>query len=366
MKRQRLLDQVAPLKAKLLAARRRRDMPLVDDKVLTDWNGMMISGLATAGDLLGDAHMVDLAARAANFVLATLRDAEGRLLHSWRRAEDGADTTREARVPAFLSDYVFLIRGLLALHEATGDEHWLAQAKQLTAEQSTRLEDSKGGFFTASEQPDVLFRSKEIFDGALPATNAVAALNLLDLARKEGPDPWLPWAEQTLKAFTLFAERQPEGARMMTAAVRRYHRLVGGPIGPEAEVEATVMNLAERAARKLVVARLDAADPDAEGWRPFTLTLKVQDGWHLYAPVESKPRALEPVRIDGVGSEVRDLLWPDPTPWQAGDEELAVYSGQTEVRGELRGEGEPRLRVRFQPCDESRCLAAVAIEVTAS
>ena len=345
--RSELLGQVRPLIDKLLAARRKRKMPLVDDKVLTDWNGMVISGLAVAGDLLGDAHMVDLASQAADFVLDTLRgdveggNVEGRddgtLLHSWRAAGD-------ARYDAFLSDYVFLVRGLLSLHDATGDERWLSEAKRLQHEQSERLEDPNGGFFTAGEQPDVLFRSKEIFDGALPAANAVAALNLLQLARKEGPDPWLPRAETTMKAFSVYAERQPEGARMMALAVRRYHRLVGGPIGPEAEVEATVMNLAEKAARKLVQIRLsldDAANGSDGGadddWRAFTLTLTIQDGWHVNAPGDAHPPELESLHVEGVDTELRDVDWPEPTEWSAGDETLEVYAGDVVVRGELRG-----------------------------
>ncbi|MDA8020651.1 MAG: thioredoxin domain-containing protein [Thermoanaerobaculia bacterium] len=361
LSRDELLDQARPLLEQLLEARRQRKMPLVDDKVLTDWNGMVISGLAVAGDLLGDAHMVDLASSAADFVLGTLRSEDGTLLHSWRRdAETGA---AEARYEAFLSDYVFLIRGLLALHDATGDQRWLREARRLLDEQSSRLEDPKGGFFTAGERPDVLFRSKEIFDGALPAANAVAALNYLEMARIEGPDPWLPLTERTLKAFTHFAERQPEGARMMALAVGRYHRLTDGPIGPEAEVEATVMNLAEKAARKLVSAQVTVGEPGEGGWRGFGLTLRIQHGWHVYADVRSNPGHLETLHVEGVETELAELSWPEPAAWSAGGQTLAVYEGEISLEGKLKSRGIPGLRIRFQPCDDSRCLASVTIEV---
>ena len=213
-----LLAEIAPLKARLLEARNSRERPATDDKVLADWNGMAISGLAVAGRILEDRSMVERAARAADFLWREMRPG-GALHHSWRGGQ--------ARHLAFLSDYVFYVRGLLALHEATAEDHWLDRAKALTEQQIERLAERRGGFCVAGQQPDVLFRSREVFDGALPSTNAIAVLNLLELGRLTGEKKWFRVAETTLKAFGSIIEQQPEGARMLALATRRYQALVG-------------------------------------------------------------------------------------------------------------------------------------------
>src|SRR5262249_46658840 len=167
-----LLGEVKALTARLFAARPRRPRPATDDKVLTDWNGTAITGLAVAGRLLAEPLYVERAARAADVLLSRLRPAGGPLLHAYRAGQ--------AKVPGLLAGYVFLVRGLLALHEATREDRWLAAAAELSDEQISRLGDPEaGGFFAAAESPDVLFRSKDIFDGAMPAGNAVAAWNLV-------------------------------------------------------------------------------------------------------------------------------------------------------------------------------------------
>ena len=108
--RDELLAEIEPLRSRLLEARGRRKRPLTDDKLLADWNGTAIAGLALAGEVLEDPALVEQAARAAEFVLATMRPAGGPLIHSWRQGRPGP--------AAFLSDYAFLVRGLLALDRA--------------------------------------------------------------------------------------------------------------------------------------------------------------------------------------------------------------------------------------------------------
>ena len=134
--------------ALLLAARDRRERPLTDDKILTDWNGLMIGAMARVGELLDESRYVEAASRAAEFVLSRLRDDSGTLLHTFR---DG-----RARVPAFLDDYAFLIEGLLRLRAATGADRWGEEAVRLAEEQERRLGDTEaGGFFAAGEDPAV-------------------------------------------------------------------------------------------------------------------------------------------------------------------------------------------------------------------
>jgi len=135
-----LAAKLAPINAKLLVLRNRRVRPLTDTKILTGWNGLMIGGLADAGRILKEPRYTSAAAEAAQFVLTELRTQEGRLLRTY--------AAKEAKLNAYLNDYVFLVDGLLALHEATGDKRWLETADELTELQLDLFADDKlGGFF---------------------------------------------------------------------------------------------------------------------------------------------------------------------------------------------------------------------------
>lgn len=349
-----LAGEMEPLRAKLLERRNTRQRPLTDDKILTDWNGMAISGLATAGRLLDEPKMVEQAAAAAEFILARLRDDQGVLLHAWRQGR--------GRIPAFLGDYAFLVRGLLALHRATDDESWLDHAVELTHQQQERLGDREGGFFTAAKSDDVLFRTKEIFDGALPGTNAVAALNLLQLAEHTGDEGWQAVADKTLSGFSSMIDSHPEGVKTMAVAVRRLHL---GESHPPAEGESAEPAVEEG----VVTAELDLQPADADGRRPFSVRLSIAPGWHIYSGDEASPHT-RPTRISGRGVELDSVEYPsgeELAPAEGG-EIVRVYHGDIAILGALRsaGEREGLLVVEYQACDDTRCLAPAEIELSLS
>jgi uncharacterized protein len=352
-----LLDQVEGMKQRLLAARLKRPLPLVDDKVLTDWNGIALAGLAVAARALDDRTLLEQARQIARFLLENLRDADGRLLHSYRGGQ--------ARIPAFLADYGFFVRGLLRLHEASGEERWLEEAIRLTHEQVERLGDrDQGGFFVAGAQPDVLFRSKEVFDGALPAANALAVLNLLELAEKQPSFPWLEIAEQALKAFSTFAARQPEGARTLTIAIKRWHGRFG--VEPELEKRQPVAAAAGKSEieslEDVVDGRVALAAPDPQGWQAFRLELAIKSGWHLPAANLGEGTPLLPTSLDLLDGELRNLKYPPGQIYATGGLETAVYQGELAIFGELRVLGdEPVLVLDAQPCDDQRCLVAGSV-----
>jgi uncharacterized protein YyaL (SSP411 family) len=384
--REDLLAAMAPLRRRLLAARDGRQRPLTDDKVLADWNGLAIAGLAVAGRLLGEPQWVARAAAAADFLLTTLRTApdagpadpaangRGALLHAWRAGR--------GEVPAFLADYAYLVHGLLALHEASGEPRWLDAAEELTAEQRRRLEHEDGGFYTAAARPDLLFRSREVFDGATASPNGVAVLNLLALAERRGDDGYREQAGRALRAFAPLVAAQPAAARTLAIAAARYAARedgVGSPppwvaarggataavgAGP-AGVEPTTLRpqgLAEQleeGARRAVRARLEV-DPapagDPAGWRAFRLRLEVVPGWHLAAA--GGPVGGSGLAVEGDGCELRGVRLPVAQPLRMTDGvEQPSFAGTLEIRGELLPNA-PRswLQVRFQACDERRCL----------
>ena len=149
--------------------------PQLDDKVLTDWNGLMISAFARCARGLNDASYLKTAKKAADFCLNNLRSQDGRLLKRWRMGKAG--------LAAHLEDYAFFIQGLIDLYEASLESKYLKHADELTKMTIDLFEDKKdGGFFlTAEDGEKILIRPKEIYDGAIPSGNSVMALNLARL-----------------------------------------------------------------------------------------------------------------------------------------------------------------------------------------
>ena len=185
-----LRRRLEPGRRALLEARARRERPLTDDKVLADWNGLMIGAMARAGARLAEPRYIAAAERAAGFVLSRMVDgAEGTLLHAFREGR--------AHVAAFLDDYAFLVEGLLQLHGATGDGRWLSEAVRLAEEQERRLGDAEGGgaLRGRARTRASSFRSKPAFDGAVASGNGIAALNAVELARLTGDPAWADRAE---------------------------------------------------------------------------------------------------------------------------------------------------------------------------
>jgi uncharacterized protein YyaL (SSP411 family) len=161
---------------KLRAARLKRPRPHLDDKILTAWNGLMISALARGAQVLGEAERAATATRAAEFIQRELYDADtGLLYRSWREGRSD--------IPGFAEDYAYLIQGLLDLYEAGFEIRWLQWAEALQAKMHGLFwDEQRGGYFNSrADDPTVIVRMKEDYDGAEPAPNSVAAMNLIRL-----------------------------------------------------------------------------------------------------------------------------------------------------------------------------------------
>ncbi len=181
--------------ATLYPIRAKRQPPILDDKIITAWNGLMISALARGALVLGRDDYAAAAAKAASFLLTNLRTPTGRLR---RTHKDG-----QARFNGYLKDYAFLIAGLLDLHEATFDKRWLERAIELQATlDKHHLDTEAGGYFTTSDDHEKLItRDKPSYDGAEPSGNSVTALNLLRLAELTTDHAYKARAEELFKAF---------------------------------------------------------------------------------------------------------------------------------------------------------------------
>ncbi|MGY5862031.1 MAG: thioredoxin domain-containing protein [Candidatus Thorarchaeota archaeon] len=198
---------------KLFSAREKRVRPLRDDKVLTDWNGLMIAALAKAARILNEPEYAQNAELAVQFILKTMRRDDGILMHRFR--ED------EVSVPAFLDDHAFLVWGLLELYETTFDVQYLKTAKELNQDMLDHFWDEKDGalFFAGDYSEKLLVRQKEAYDGAIPSGNSIAMLNLIRLARLLGEADYEQKASEIAKAFSMQVERSPTGFGMMLLAL---------------------------------------------------------------------------------------------------------------------------------------------------
>jgi uncharacterized protein YyaL (SSP411 family) len=198
----------------LFEARAKRPRPHLDDKVLTGWNGLMISAFAKGAQILGDSAYLDAARRATDFTLDALYSPEtGELL---RRFRDG-----QAAVGGFLDDYAFFAQALLDLYETSFNPDLLALAARLAREGFTRFEDTEtGGFYsTLSGDADLLLRMKEDYDGAEPSGNSVATCVLLRLAHLTGDEAFAARAERSLRASAPKLNEQPSQAPQMMVAL---------------------------------------------------------------------------------------------------------------------------------------------------
>lgn len=208
---------------KLFAERERRAHPHKDDKILTDWNGLMIAALAKGAQALNQPEYSEAAKRAADFILGTMRDSNGRLLHRYR---DG-----EAALPSHVDDYAFFIWGLLELSEATFEVRYLRTALDLNKDFMERFWDYNAGgfFFTAEDSESLLMRKKEVYDGATPSGNSVASLDLLRLARITADIDLERNAEQIGRSFSGNIKQFPSAYTQMLVATEF-------AIGPSREV----------------------------------------------------------------------------------------------------------------------------------
>ena len=182
----------------LFEVRSKRIRPHLDDKILTAWNGLMISAFAHAGRILNEPAYLDSAARAARFILTTLLQPDGTLLRRYRAGDAG--------IEGMLDDYTFFVQALLDLYETTFDFEWLRHAIAITEKQIALFEDAEQGGFFASAQADAgkLMRLKDDYDGAEPSGNSAALMNLLRLSRITGRNDFETSARRLI---ALFAER---------------------------------------------------------------------------------------------------------------------------------------------------------------
>ena len=352
------LAAVAPEREALLAARSLRERPLLDTKIIVSWNGLMIDALAKGYEVLGNEEYLHAAQKAAEFILAVLKQPNGQLWHTY--------TAGVAKYGGYLDDYAFFVRGLLGLYQATGETLWLREAQELTDTMLARFWDDKNGgfYFTQADAEHLIVRTKNPFDSALPSGNAVAVHNLLTLANLFKDSPIIPTyqerVEETFTSFRAAMEQHPASFMHILYALNRY--LSGGANGQKI-VSATAK-----------MKRVTEHDFEAE------VALNIEKGWHLNANLSAHGQGaptkanLIPttVSVDADAPvEIVAVTYPKGTSAQFAfsDEPLTIYEGAITFSVQLKRKPNAAdttrftLNLTYQPCSETECLLPKVLRI---
>ena len=206
------LDEIIEFsRLKLFKRRKERLHPFKDDKILTDWNGLMVASLARAGIILKNDNYINEAINASNFINEYLTRTDGRLFKRYRKGKSGLDP--------HLNDYSFSIWGLINLWEATFDTWFLHRALKLTDIMIEDFYDKNGGFYIGSKNSErLIVRSKDYYEGAIPSGNSAAIFSLLKLGKITNNTRLIKIAHKSLKSFSKHVENSPTGFTNMLSS----------------------------------------------------------------------------------------------------------------------------------------------------
>jgi hypothetical protein len=343
-----LRGRLWPMRQKLYEARLKRKQPLLDTKVITSWNALMIRALAHGGSVLGQKRYIDAAASAADFLMAR-HFKDGTL---FRTSRDG-----EPKHHGFLDDYAFFAQALLALHAATGEARWKQQAATIALSMVQKFVDDEAGgfFFTDRDATDLIVRQKAAQDSPLPSGNAVAVMALLELGQVQG-------SVSVLAAFARQMAEQGESMSSMVQAallyLRRSEPFTVSASSTEAEADRPDSPQAIAAGIVGVAARwVDAGE--------LHLALKILDRFHINAnepgggDVPLIPTRLS-VNVPGASFE-----YPpgESRAFAFSQQPIRVYSGQVIVVARFsdrwKVQAPLQLTLSYQACDDSACFPPI-------
>ena len=325
--------RLAPMRSVLLAARSKRKQPLLDTKILTSWNALMIRAMAHAGKTLSEPNYTTAAERAARFLLDHHRDAQGNLMR----------TSRDQSIPkfaAFLDDYAFLADALLELG-------WTAEAERIADAMQKNFAGPHGGFyFTNAAASDLIVRQMIATDSPLPSGNGVAASVMLALG---GTDV----ARSTLALFSRPMVEQGEGMSAMVEAAARYVRAIG-PLAVEPILESNRPASPVELAARIVEVEANWATP-----LTLELQLSIQPGYHIQS--RDAADGLIATRLSVPAGASVDYPAGVQSHFEFSDIPVNIYDGIVTFTVTFASPptGTLRLGLTYQPCDERACLPVV-------
>lgn len=365
-------DDLEQARQTLLRERSQRRYPLLDDKIITAWNGMMIAACAEAYRVLGHQPFREAAERAAVFVARHLSTSEGALKRVYRL--DGVRGGGGAKYDGYLEDYAHFADGLVTLYAATGARRWLELATAVADQMVIRFWDVEAGGFYYSQEGgnDLIVRVKDATDSALPSANAVAVRCLIALSRHTGRDDLQRKAIEALRAFGGAMGRQPTAYTSMIAAAwdsmedRTRDTFAGGSTSaaqlPTSRAQAIDLP-ASIVEAQVMVGGSDHVRP-GDTFKLF-VDLSIAPGWHINANPTSDdwliPTTFTVNSLD-LPLDLQAVEYPEVRRIGiAGTEDsIDVYAGSVRVtsrmklssKAEAGQRGDVRLIVQYQACDD--------------
>ena len=340
------LKSVESAREKLLTARAKREYPLLDTKIIVNWNGLMIDAFAYGYQVLGEERYLAAASNASQFILDTLRKPDGELWHTY--------TAGITKQDAYLDDYAFFVKGLLGLYRATGEEQWLNSAKALTDTMIQLFWDDKNGsfYYTRADAKYLIVRTKKPYDSAIPSGNAVAVENLIGLGMG-----YQNYAERTLRSFAESMSQAPSSFMYTLFALNQYLTLQEGLDSDTA----------------LLVTTTTEVKAEKGGIYNVKLRLKIAAGWHINANPAGQANLIPTTLTVDTETpvEIVDVAYPKgrTAHFEFSDESLNVYEGNLTLPLKLKLKSnreknvQVTLKLTYQPCNETECLLPQTLDI---
>ena len=338
-----LLARLDPLLETLRKYRQTRSPPLTDNKIIVAWNGMVITALVEAGDILNEPRYINAAKTATAALWKSQRTNDGVL---WRINLDG-----KSSIPAKQDDYAHFAEALLTLYDVTNNPPYLQMAQQLTDEMVNQFMDVSSGILAMGRDPLLFTQPKDAYDGALPSGNAVAARIFYRLFNRTGQEQYHDHATKIFQAFSNNIIRQPAAYSYMLAQL---DELKNG--------EVSAHQYAARSAIK-VDAKIDSLDGNRY---ILNIHFKIKPGWHINAhkPIQKQLIATTINIVDSQHWQLSEPRYPQPEliNTDISREPLALYQGEFKITAKLSAKTgfkiDPiKISLNLQACNQDSCLA---------
>ncbi|MDE0314125.1 MAG: DUF255 domain-containing protein [Candidatus Poribacteria bacterium] len=358
------LKSLIPARDTLLAARSERERPLLDTKIIVNWNGLMIDALAYGYEVLGEEKYLTAASKAAQFILDTLRKPNGELWHTY--------TAGVAKYDGYLDDYAFFVRGLLGLYSATGEERWLRSATTLTDKMIELFWDEKNGgfYFTKADAKQLIVRTKKPYDSAIPSGNAVAVNNLLMLEPS-----YRNFAKKTLLSFSQATEQAPSSFMHLLYALNGYLSL-GENRDASTLPKLSVGELELKdSTQSLITATAKIKTPTKGDQIDVEVKVKIAEGWHINANPAGQDNLIPTTITVGKDApvEVVEVKYPKGKSvlFEFSPETLNVYEGTFTIPLKLKQKPNMpinkdipiKLKLDYQSCNDAECLLPETLDI---
>jgi len=346
--------KIDAIEAVLLKVRDTRDQPSTDDKIITAWNGLMITAYADAGRVFENPAWIERAMKAASFILSEMQNGNNELLRTWRNGKGGAD--------AFLIDYGALIRGLLAIHVANHDPQMLASAIKLYDKaRELFFVEGEGWYDTREGQSDLFVRTRALTDGAMPAAPSFILTDLVMLNAITRESRFLNDAIKTLDSESQLLQQNPLAAVVATQAL---HTLL--ETHPEKFNEPFEITMANPSPVRMNCEPQSIQITPGESFT-VTVQLRLATGWHVNSNAPQNEYAI-PLSFNAIDENITlEPLWPEGVPMISAGETVHVFSGSVlipiVVKTNELVQGPIKLMITWQSCNEDTCLEQKTVRV---